>query len=260
MRSGQQLYLDLGCAFAQDVRRLVADGVDSKKCYGADLRLDFLELGYELFRDKGTLETEFIAADIFDPDSALRKFDGRLDIIGASSFFHLFDWNQQKAVAIRVVRLLKPEANSLLLGRQVGNVNPGELMSRVGQVRRFRHDATTQSQRTIPSQLMSKIATPSKTRSPEIMTKTRVSFESSILERWTVTRKSFVRETEGPDRDATLTCSFADAVAPTCNKRHTFDCSCSVLHSLYTGRTVVSSSRVVRGLRSWHWELRQPRE
>lgn len=140
MKIGEQAYLDLGCAFAQDVRRLVADGVDSSKCYGADLRLDFLELGYELFRDKHTLRSKFMKADIFDENSPLRELHGKIDIVDASSFFHLFTWDDQKQVARSVIQLLKPQKDSLVVGRQVGNVKPDEYPRRDGQGTRFRHN------------------------------------------------------------------------------------------------------------------------
>lgn len=126
MRSGKQTYLDLGCAFAQDLRCLVADGVDSSKCYGSDLELDFMELGYDLFRDRETLKSEFIAADIFDANSPLQKLEGQIDIIGAASFFHLFDLEQQKTAARRTVKLLKPQKDSLIVGRQIADEKCGD--------------------------------------------------------------------------------------------------------------------------------------
>lgn len=139
MRSGDQIFLDLGCAFAQDIRRLVADGVDSSKCFGSDLRLDFMELGYELFRDKETLQSKFIEADVFDDNSSLNELNGTVDIIGASAFFHLFDWDQQKIVAHRVVKLMRPQKDSLVVGIQVGHQEPGETPGRTGGTR-YRHN------------------------------------------------------------------------------------------------------------------------
>ena len=130
MKSGEQVFLDLGCAFAQDIRRLVVDGVDSSKCYGSDLRLDFVELGYDLFRDRETLQTKFIPGDIFDENSALKELDGKVDLVGASAFFHLFDLERQKIVARRVAKLMKPQENSLIVGIQVGNLVPGDVPSR----------------------------------------------------------------------------------------------------------------------------------
>lgn len=133
MQTGEQIFLDLGCAFAQDIRRLVADGVDSSNCCGSDLRLDFIELGYELFRDKDTLKSKFISADVFDADSPLTALDGKVDIICASSFFHLFGLEDQKIVARRVAKLMKPQKNTLLVGRQVGNETAQERPRRNGQ-------------------------------------------------------------------------------------------------------------------------------
>ncbi|KAK0930463.1 hypothetical protein LTR29_016708 [Friedmanniomyces endolithicus] len=141
--TGTQLYLDLGCAFAQNLRRLVFDGVPSAQCHGADLRLEFLDLGYELFADRATLESRFIAADVFDEGSALSELDGRVDIVDASSFFHLFSLDEQKKVARRVLALLKPREGSLVLGRQVGNLRPGEYARRGGEGTRYRHDVAS---------------------------------------------------------------------------------------------------------------------
>ncbi|KAK0867250.1 hypothetical protein LTR87_014657 [Friedmanniomyces endolithicus] len=141
--TGTQVYLDLGCAFAQNLRRLVADGVPSAQCYGADLRLEFLDLGYELFADRATLESKVIAADIFDEESGLRELDGKVDIVDASSFFHLFTLAEQKKVAHRVLALLKPRPGSLVVGRQVGNSRPGEYPRRSGEGTRYRHDVAS---------------------------------------------------------------------------------------------------------------------
>lgn len=132
------IFLDLGCAFAQDLRRLVADGVESSRCYGTDLRLDFLELGYELFRDRNTLKSTFIAADIFQtdpPNPLMAQLEGKVDIINASSFFHLFSLEQQKTVARAVVRLLRPRKDSLLVGRQKAAAVAGATKPRPGAPR-----------------------------------------------------------------------------------------------------------------------------
>ncbi|KAK1027218.1 hypothetical protein LTS16_021690, partial [Friedmanniomyces endolithicus] len=126
-----------------NLRRLVADGVPSAQCYGADLRLEFLDLGYELFADRATLESKFIAADIFDEESGLRELDGKVDIVDASSFFHLFTLAEQKKVAHRVLALLKPRPGSLVVGRQVGNSRPGEYPRRSGEGTRYRHDVAS---------------------------------------------------------------------------------------------------------------------
>jgi SAM-dependent methyltransferase len=139
LKTRNETFLDLGCAFAQDIRRLVADGVDSSKCYGSDLRLEFMDLGYELFRDKETLQSRFIEGDVFDESSPLSGLNGKIDVVGASAFFHLFSWEEQKIVARRVAKLLKPQKGSLVVGVQVGHNEPSEHPKTDGGSR-FRHN------------------------------------------------------------------------------------------------------------------------
>ena len=105
------------------------------------MRLDFIDIGYELFRDKETLQSDFIAADVFDAKSSLRKLEGTVDVINASSFFHLFDRDEQKTIALRISKLLRPVKDSLLVGRQVGNEVAGETPRRDGSGSRWRHNA-----------------------------------------------------------------------------------------------------------------------
>jgi SAM-dependent methyltransferase len=126
LKSGNERYLDLGCCFGQDIRRLVTDGVPGHVLTGSDLRQGFLDLGYDLFQDRDKLQSKMIAADIFAPGSGLGSLQGNIDIIHASSFFHLFDYEGQKEVARRVVQLLRPQKDSLLVGRQVGNMHAHE--------------------------------------------------------------------------------------------------------------------------------------
>ena len=121
----------------------VFDGVPSENLYGSDLRKDFMDVGYELFGDKETLKSTFIASDVFDDNSPLLKeLAGKVNIVYTGSFFHLFDYDQQINVAKRVVQLLKPEKDSLVLGRQVGNVDAGEFARSGyhGEAKRFRHN------------------------------------------------------------------------------------------------------------------------
>lgn len=146
LRTGEQTFLDLGTCFGQDIRRLVYDGVPSEKTYGSDLKLDFMQLGYEMFLDKETLKTTFVAGDVFDAESDLKQLHGQIDILQASAFFHLFDREKQKKVAHRVVKLLKPREGSLLVGRQVGSVKPGEYSHRTNSEMMFRHDPSSWTQ------------------------------------------------------------------------------------------------------------------
>lgn len=108
------------------LRKVAADGAPTDHLYGCDLRPEFFDLGYKLFRDKETLQSKFIAADIFCPPSDLISLYGDIDILYAGSFLHLFDYAQQVEVCKQIVKLLKDKKGSMLLGRQMGNLEAGE--------------------------------------------------------------------------------------------------------------------------------------
>lgn len=128
--------LDLGCCFGQEIRQLVADGVPAENLYGCDLRKEYMELGYKLFRDKTTLKSTFITADILDPDSRLKPLKGHFNMIFAGSFFHLWNYAGQLQVSKLAAELLRPEQGSVIFGRQVGSVNATEL----GDITMFQHN------------------------------------------------------------------------------------------------------------------------
>ena len=105
----------------------MADGAPAKQLAGTDLRPEFIELGYDLFLDKNTLETEFVTGNILDPsDTGLVSLDARFDIIHVASFFHLFSWEDQLKVGVRLVGFLRPGTRALILGRQVGTRQPAD--------------------------------------------------------------------------------------------------------------------------------------
>ena len=121
------------------------DGVPSQSLYGAELRPEFIELGYELFKDKETLQSSFLVGDLFTSSSGgqFRELEkrGGVDVVYAASLFHLFDWGQQVQVAERVVGLLKKRRGSVVLGRQRGNREPREYEHRTNQGgTMFRHN------------------------------------------------------------------------------------------------------------------------
>ena len=66
------------------------DGAPSPNLYACDLKGEFLDLGYDLFKDKETLRTHGFAADFFAPSSALDEIDGKIDGIYAASFFRTY--------------------------------------------------------------------------------------------------------------------------------------------------------------------------
>ncbi|KIY03718.1 uncharacterized protein Z520_00409 [Fonsecaea multimorphosa CBS 102226] len=141
------IFLDLGCCLGQDIRKLIFDGGDASRIYGGDLRPEFIEVGYELFRDEDKFPRaeHFIApADVFDfsSESELsKKCDGRVAILHSTAVFHLFDWDQQVTMARRCLQLLTTKKGRVLIcGCQVGNENPGEFPRRLGGGSRYRHN------------------------------------------------------------------------------------------------------------------------
>lgn len=104
-----ETFLDVGCCFGHVIRQLAVEGVPSERLYGTDLQPGFLDLGYELFRDRGKSKATFVAGDMLSEDaSQLKEFDGKMDIVYASAFFHLFKREGQVKAARRMVRFLNP--------------------------------------------------------------------------------------------------------------------------------------------------------
>ncbi|KAL4884599.1 hypothetical protein BJY04DRAFT_215060 [Aspergillus karnatakaensis] len=124
--SAGQTFLDLGCCFGQDIRKLVFDGVPSANLIGVDLHPEFHTLGYELFRDRSTLQAQFIAQSIFDEDF-LPEYHGKIDIMYMGAFLHLFNFEQQRVIMRQVMRLMRPEKGSMVFGRHVGAEMGGEI-------------------------------------------------------------------------------------------------------------------------------------
>ncbi|KAK7733032.1 hypothetical protein SLS53_008361 [Cytospora paraplurivora] len=114
-------YLDIGCCLGQDIRKLVADGAPSENLYGAELLGDFIDLGYDLFRDKETLKTRFIQADILDPNSPIQELKGSIDFIHLGMVLHVFGWEDQRKLLETSVQILKPQPGTLIIGQAVGH-------------------------------------------------------------------------------------------------------------------------------------------
>lgn len=139
--------LDLGCGLGQNIRQFAHAGVAPEKLFAVDLRQDLMELGFDAFGDRERLRgATFAAGDVLkDDDEALKGLDGRVSIVHAANFFHLFGWDAQIAAGVRVAKFLEGRAEDVFIfGRQVGSVTPGKgrlaSMEKPDGVHQFLHD------------------------------------------------------------------------------------------------------------------------
>ncbi|KAI0746831.1 hypothetical protein C8Q80DRAFT_1271667 [Daedaleopsis nitida] len=153
-KSGDTLFLDLGCMMGTDVRKLVYDGYPAARILGCDLRPDYIELGYILFRDKETCPIRFITSNVFDlsPSATptesreltsitdLSQLYGSLTHIYTGALFHLFDKETQHALALRLATLLKKTSGAVIFGRHQGLEQEGYIDDHLGR-NRYGHSA-----------------------------------------------------------------------------------------------------------------------
>jgi SAM-dependent methyltransferase len=125
-KENETTLVDLGCGLGQELRTLVAAGVPPTSLYGLEVMDGFVELGFELFKDKATMQSQFIIADVLATPSVPAQLQGKADFVFAGAFFHLFGWDDQLTLSKRAVEMLKPEAGSLIFGHQLGCVEAQE--------------------------------------------------------------------------------------------------------------------------------------
>ncbi|KAI1801980.1 hypothetical protein F4811DRAFT_427161 [Daldinia bambusicola] len=143
-------FLDVGCCVGQVLRQLAFDGVDSSRLYGTDLEPRFLNAGFDLFKDRDKLKATFVAGDMLTPsgpngedDEKLKVLYGKINIIHATSFFHLFTWEEQVRAGIKMVGFLDADdPNVMIFGRHVGTTTPGDKEG-AKKAKRFLHNAAT---------------------------------------------------------------------------------------------------------------------
>lgn len=77
-----------------------------------------------MYRDRDRFAAQFAVGNLLD-DTALKELEGKFDVIHASSIFHLFGYDDQVKIAVRLVEFFKPDAvDAMILGRQVGMRKP----------------------------------------------------------------------------------------------------------------------------------------
>ncbi|CAE6474851.1 unnamed protein product [Rhizoctonia solani] len=103
------IFLEMACCFGNDARKAALDGYPVENIVATDLRRDFWDLGFKLFKDDHTtfpvpfLEGDVFSSQLLDLESprsterphladlkSLTELLGHVSIIHASAFFHLF--------------------------------------------------------------------------------------------------------------------------------------------------------------------------
>ncbi|KAH7913908.1 hypothetical protein BJ138DRAFT_1144995 [Hygrophoropsis aurantiaca] len=137
------IMLDMGCCFGIDVRNVAAEGFPASNIVACDLNRKFWDLGHELFKSTPeSFPAHFVEGDVFDPSiltaslpasvhsktssvklsdlTSLNPLHGRVSVVHAQAFFHLFDEEKQLQLARSVAGLLSPEPGSVILGAHAG--------------------------------------------------------------------------------------------------------------------------------------------
>lgn len=114
-------YLDIGCAVGQDLRRLVLDGCPSTNLFAIETAGGFVDLSYELFRDKDTLKADFIKADFLDrSNSDSQALLNTVDICHVGMVLHIFDLEGQTAACERLVEFMADRPGVRVVGSSAG--------------------------------------------------------------------------------------------------------------------------------------------
>ncbi|EKM60738.1 uncharacterized protein PHACADRAFT_84487, partial [Phanerochaete carnosa HHB-10118-sp] len=149
-------FSDVGCGVGHDTRKVVLDGFPANQIIASDLHPEFWGIGHKVFKSTPeSFPVKFIASDAFDDTfltysgiiATLKSLDtpaagseqpvdlsaltsltplrGRVSVIYASSFFHLFDGERQSELASRLASLLVPAPGSFIFGSHIGRPEKG---------------------------------------------------------------------------------------------------------------------------------------
>jgi SAM-dependent methyltransferase len=142
VKAGARL-LDIGCCFAQDIRKLVHDGAPGENLWGLEAEAEFIRLGYDFFRDKDRLNARFIVADFMDrSEPAVAAVCGTFGIVHLGMILHIWNRPAQLEACCRVVELLRPEPGVFVIGQCVGHLDGVPATGRGGKTM-FKHNAET---------------------------------------------------------------------------------------------------------------------
>jgi hypothetical protein len=120
----------------QVVRQILDDGAAPSRVFGLDNQSRLIELGLRLFGDAEILGHQFVVGDMLGEVQNLLQLNSAVTLVHATSFWHLFGWDQQVHIARRLVEfMLRPcesggtgedAMGAVIFGEQAGSVRPGE--------------------------------------------------------------------------------------------------------------------------------------
>jgi SAM-dependent methyltransferase len=120
-------HLDIGCCVGQDIRRLAYDGVPSERIVGLELERGFIDLGYDLFRDRDKIKSQFVVANMLDENNdELDSLAGSFDTIHVGMVIQLFNRDEQMKFLAKVFKLGKEEPGVLIVGHFLGHTDAAE--------------------------------------------------------------------------------------------------------------------------------------
>eukprot|EP00741_Cyanophora_paradoxa_P014005 tig00020723_g13519.t1 len=118
------LLLDVGCCTGTDLRKLVLDGVPASALVGIELDDRFLELGYELFQDRGNANAPRFYAMDFLATRPPANLLGAASHVYAGSVLHLLSETAVEAFVFRARSALRP--GGVFFGRNLICDEPGQ--------------------------------------------------------------------------------------------------------------------------------------
>ncbi len=137
-------YFDVGCCFAQDMRKAVQDGATSTNMFGLEMHGGFVNLAYDFFGDRDTLRTKFIIGDLNDRSHKdLVGLERTVDILHAGMFLHLWDLEGQTRTCERLVEFMSRAPGSVILGCSAGRVEGGRVVQPGWASPVFKHNVSS---------------------------------------------------------------------------------------------------------------------
>eukprot|EP00475_Leptophrys_vorax_P042861 TRINITY_DN807_c0_g1_i1.p1 TRINITY_DN807_c0_g1~~TRINITY_DN807_c0_g1_i1.p1 ORF type:complete len:324 (+),score=96.49 TRINITY_DN807_c0_g1_i1:1346-2317(+) len=145
---------DVGCAFGQETRKLILDGVQPQDITVFDLHDGYWNLGMKLFMDEGKIAVNQVFGDLAASsageegggiDLYAKKLVEKFDFVFALAVLHCLSEEQVNAFVGNVFRMMKTNSQAKFFGVTGGTVgnagNASGVLTPSGNNERFLHTA-----------------------------------------------------------------------------------------------------------------------